>query len=239
MHEQNAVMGRANRLLAGRVTAIATSVRTLAQDRSAPAGKITFTGNPVRPPVIQAAQRAFCRAGSGRHAAAAGVRRQPGRARDGGHRAGGDRAAEFVYARAAQRRAAGAAGGYRCRARGLRPARRRRRGGAVLRRSAGSAWPPRIWSCRAPAPRRWPNSPPSAGPRSWCRCRTRSTRTSSPMPACWPTPAARCASSSANSRPSGWRPRSRALAADPRCSRAWRPPPNRPASMPPSGWPTW
>ena len=55
LHEQNGVMGRANRLLAGRVTAIATGVRTLAKIDPHLQSKITFTGNPVRPPVIQAA----------------------------------------------------------------------------------------------------------------------------------------------------------------------------------------
>ncbi len=51
IHEQNAVMGRANRLLAPRVTAIATSFAGVAQDTR----KASFTGNPVRPAVIAAA----------------------------------------------------------------------------------------------------------------------------------------------------------------------------------------
>jgi len=55
LHEQNGVMGRANRFLASRVTAIATSVRTLGKIDPALQSKITFTGNPVRPPVIEAA----------------------------------------------------------------------------------------------------------------------------------------------------------------------------------------
>ena len=55
LHEQNGVMGRANRLLAPRVTAIATGFRTLAQLDPRLQGKITFTGNPVRPEVIAAA----------------------------------------------------------------------------------------------------------------------------------------------------------------------------------------
>jgi UDP-N-acetylglucosamine--N-acetylmuramyl-(pentapeptide) pyrophosphoryl-undecaprenol N-acetylglucosamine transferase len=54
LHEQNGVMGRANRLLAPRVTAIATSFRTLARLDPRVQGKITFTGNPVRPQVIAA-----------------------------------------------------------------------------------------------------------------------------------------------------------------------------------------
>ncbi len=55
LHEQNGVMGRANRLLAGRVTTIATGFRTLAKLDASLQGKINFTGNPVRPAVIAAA----------------------------------------------------------------------------------------------------------------------------------------------------------------------------------------
>jgi UDP-N-acetylglucosamine--N-acetylmuramyl-(pentapeptide) pyrophosphoryl-undecaprenol N-acetylglucosamine transferase len=55
LHEQNGVMGRANRLLAARVTAIATGFRTLARLDPRLQGKITFTGNPVRAEVIAAA----------------------------------------------------------------------------------------------------------------------------------------------------------------------------------------
>jgi UDP-N-acetylglucosamine--N-acetylmuramyl-(pentapeptide) pyrophosphoryl-undecaprenol N-acetylglucosamine transferase len=55
LHEQNAVMGRANRLLAPRVTAIATSFPTLTRLDPAWQSKIAFTGNPVRRAVIDAA----------------------------------------------------------------------------------------------------------------------------------------------------------------------------------------
>jgi UDP-N-acetylglucosamine--N-acetylmuramyl-(pentapeptide) pyrophosphoryl-undecaprenol N-acetylglucosamine transferase len=55
LHEQNGVMGRANRLLAARVTAIATGFRTLAKLDPRLQSKVTFTGNPVRPAVLQAA----------------------------------------------------------------------------------------------------------------------------------------------------------------------------------------
>jgi UDP-N-acetylglucosamine--N-acetylmuramyl-(pentapeptide) pyrophosphoryl-undecaprenol N-acetylglucosamine transferase len=55
LHEQNGVMGRANRLLAARVTAIATGFRTLAKLDPRLTSKITFTGNPVRREVIAAA----------------------------------------------------------------------------------------------------------------------------------------------------------------------------------------
>ncbi len=55
LHEQNGVMGRANRLLAPRVTAIATSFPALTRLDPRLQEKISFTGNPVRPQVIQAA----------------------------------------------------------------------------------------------------------------------------------------------------------------------------------------
>ena len=55
LHEQNGVMGRANRLLAPRVTTIATGFRTLARLGPRLQGKTTFTGNPVRREVIAAA----------------------------------------------------------------------------------------------------------------------------------------------------------------------------------------
>jgi UDP-N-acetylglucosamine--N-acetylmuramyl-(pentapeptide) pyrophosphoryl-undecaprenol N-acetylglucosamine transferase len=52
IHEQNAVLGRVNRLLAGRVDAIATAYPEV--DRLAPklAGKVHLVGNPVRPQVL-------------------------------------------------------------------------------------------------------------------------------------------------------------------------------------------
>jgi len=55
LHEQNGVMGRANRLLASRVTAIATGFRTLTNLDAALRSKVSFTGNPVRREVIAAA----------------------------------------------------------------------------------------------------------------------------------------------------------------------------------------
>ncbi len=59
LHEQNGVMGRANRLLAPRVTTIATSFRTLANLDPGLQSKVSFTGNPVRPQVIAAAETAY------------------------------------------------------------------------------------------------------------------------------------------------------------------------------------
>ena len=55
IHDQNAVMGRANRQLSGRVTAIATSFPGVLDGDPALSAKASFTGNPVRPMVIEAA----------------------------------------------------------------------------------------------------------------------------------------------------------------------------------------
>ena len=55
LHEQNAVMGRANRALAARVSAIAASVPDVRLLPEALKPKVTVTGNPVRPNVIAAA----------------------------------------------------------------------------------------------------------------------------------------------------------------------------------------
>ena len=55
IHDANAVMGRANRLLAGRVTAIATGFPGVVAHDGKLAGKATVTGNPVRPAVVAAA----------------------------------------------------------------------------------------------------------------------------------------------------------------------------------------
>jgi UDP-N-acetylglucosamine--N-acetylmuramyl-(pentapeptide) pyrophosphoryl-undecaprenol N-acetylglucosamine transferase len=55
IHDANAVVGRANRLLAPRVTAIATTFADTFRDASHLAAKATLTGNPVRSAVIAAA----------------------------------------------------------------------------------------------------------------------------------------------------------------------------------------
>jgi UDP-N-acetylglucosamine--N-acetylmuramyl-(pentapeptide) pyrophosphoryl-undecaprenol N-acetylglucosamine transferase len=48
LHEQNAILGRANRLLAPRVGGIATSFATVGALRAGPRARIVETGNPVR-----------------------------------------------------------------------------------------------------------------------------------------------------------------------------------------------
>ena len=64
IHDANAVLGRANRFLAGRVTAIATSVPKVGGADMFVA-RIVETGNPVRPAVVAAAGAAYPALGPG------------------------------------------------------------------------------------------------------------------------------------------------------------------------------
>jgi UDP-N-acetylglucosamine--N-acetylmuramyl-(pentapeptide) pyrophosphoryl-undecaprenol N-acetylglucosamine transferase len=57
IHEQNAVMGRANKALASRVSAIAGGF--LSENAGGAGAKIVVTGNPVRPAVIEAADTPY------------------------------------------------------------------------------------------------------------------------------------------------------------------------------------
>ena len=59
VHDANAVIGRANRLLAPRVTAIATTFPDMFRGEPALAAKATLTGNPVRPAVVAAAAKPY------------------------------------------------------------------------------------------------------------------------------------------------------------------------------------
>ena len=59
LHEQNAVLGRANKMLAKGVTAIATSFAATKYLTPELADKARLTGNPVRSSVIAAAKRPF------------------------------------------------------------------------------------------------------------------------------------------------------------------------------------
>ena len=61
IHEQNAVMGRANKLMASRVQAIAGGF--LPEGSGTYAGKTVVTGNPVRPDVVAAAETAYTASG--------------------------------------------------------------------------------------------------------------------------------------------------------------------------------
>lgn len=55
IHDSNAVLGRANRLLSARVSAIATSLPGVLDRDPALAGKATVTGTPMRPAILAAA----------------------------------------------------------------------------------------------------------------------------------------------------------------------------------------
>ncbi len=59
IHEQNAVMGRANRLLAGQVSAIACAFPTLLKAPERVAARAQVVGNPVRPEIRALADRAY------------------------------------------------------------------------------------------------------------------------------------------------------------------------------------
>ncbi len=59
VHEQNAVLGRVNRLVAGRVNAIATSYDTTARLPGGYAGKVRVVGNPVRGAVLALRDRPY------------------------------------------------------------------------------------------------------------------------------------------------------------------------------------
>lgn len=59
IHDANAVIGRANHLLAPRVTAIATTFPDVFRAVPRLAAKATLTGNPVRPAVVVAATTAY------------------------------------------------------------------------------------------------------------------------------------------------------------------------------------
>jgi UDP-N-acetylglucosamine--N-acetylmuramyl-(pentapeptide) pyrophosphoryl-undecaprenol N-acetylglucosamine transferase len=59
IHEQNAVLGRVNRLLAGRVDAIATAYPNVDRLKAKYAGKVHLVGNPVRPQVLALREEPF------------------------------------------------------------------------------------------------------------------------------------------------------------------------------------
>ena len=59
IHEQNAVLGRVNRLLAGRVDAIATSYAAVDRLKPKHRDKVHLTGNPVRPEVLALREQDF------------------------------------------------------------------------------------------------------------------------------------------------------------------------------------
>ena len=52
IHEQNAVLGRANRFLGHRATRVATAFESVSELGDASKSKVTWTGNPVRPEIV-------------------------------------------------------------------------------------------------------------------------------------------------------------------------------------------
>lgn len=65
IHEQNAVMGRANRFLAGRATLIATGFAEVGGVAEPLRAKCRHVGNPVRPAVLEAARQDYDAPGEG------------------------------------------------------------------------------------------------------------------------------------------------------------------------------
>jgi UDP-N-acetylglucosamine--N-acetylmuramyl-(pentapeptide) pyrophosphoryl-undecaprenol N-acetylglucosamine transferase len=65
IHDQNAVLGRANRFLSSRVTAIATSFDKVGGTQNVIGDRIVETGNPVRPAVREAARVPYRQRGAG------------------------------------------------------------------------------------------------------------------------------------------------------------------------------
>jgi UDP-N-acetylglucosamine--N-acetylmuramyl-(pentapeptide) pyrophosphoryl-undecaprenol N-acetylglucosamine transferase len=59
IHEQNAVLGRANRLLASRMGHIATGFPSIDGLRPADRARASYTGNPVRPAVLAAGEAGY------------------------------------------------------------------------------------------------------------------------------------------------------------------------------------
>ncbi len=80
LHEQNAVLGRANRALAKHVTAVATSFENTKLLSGRALARTRVTGNPVRDQVVDWATQSYQPPHRGGPFCAAGVRRQPGRA---------------------------------------------------------------------------------------------------------------------------------------------------------------
>jgi UDP-N-acetylglucosamine--N-acetylmuramyl-(pentapeptide) pyrophosphoryl-undecaprenol N-acetylglucosamine transferase len=64
VHEQNAILGRANRLLAPQAQRIATGFPSTAGLRPADRARAVYTGNPVRPPILAIAAASYTSPGS-------------------------------------------------------------------------------------------------------------------------------------------------------------------------------
>ena len=237
IHDANAVIGRANRLLAPRVTAIATTFPDMFRDRPRLAAKATLTGNPVRPAVVAAAATPYppmtdrlwllVFGGSQGARVMADVVPAAIEALDPALRA-----RLMIVQQAREEDLARVRDAYAV----CRSMPKPHLSFPICRRALRQA----IWLWRARALPPSPNWPPSAGLRSWCRCRTRSTRINSPMPAFWPASTQQFGCRRPSLRHGGSRPKSPRLQARPNGSPPWRRRRNFSAgSMPPTGWRTW
>src|SRR5882757_1355928 len=183
VHEANAVLGRANRFLSSRVSAIATSLPGVLDRDPALAGKTTTVGTPMRPAILAAAAVKY----------AAPEMNGPLRLLVVGGSQGARIMADIVPDTIER----------------LEPALWSR---LILTQQVRDEDMARVRAVYdklkinaelAPffsdLPARSPSLPQSDDPRSWCHCRVRSTRTSLPMPACWPRSTALSASRRPNS----------------------------------------
>jgi UDP-N-acetylglucosamine--N-acetylmuramyl-(pentapeptide) pyrophosphoryl-undecaprenol N-acetylglucosamine transferase len=117
IHDANAVIGRANRLLAPRVTAIATTFSDMFSAAPDLAAKAVLTGNPVRAAVVAAAAMPYPASNDPLRLVVFGGSQG---ARDHGrYRADRNRKARCQPAGATERRPAGPRGGFGPRPRGL------------------------------------------------------------------------------------------------------------------------
>jgi UDP-N-acetylglucosamine--N-acetylmuramyl-(pentapeptide) pyrophosphoryl-undecaprenol N-acetylglucosamine transferase len=115
LHEQNAVLGRVNRLLAGEAEAIGTAYETVERLRGGYRGKAVLVGNPVREEVARLGELPFPPFDEFAPLKILIERREPGRDRSRRSRAGGSRPAPAFAAPAAPGRAAMPPRRYRAR----------------------------------------------------------------------------------------------------------------------------
>ncbi len=197
LHEQNAVLGRANRMLAKRVSAIATSFEHTKLLEGPALARARLTGNPVRDQVIEWSGQAYL----------APMREGPFSLLVFGGSQGARffsdalppalallpaelRASLFIVQQCREEDLARVEAAYRTAA----CARISPRFSPICPRR----WQRRTSSSAVPAPPRWPSLPSWADRRSWCRCRIRSTTTSYRMPRGLPNQARPGASSKRN-----------------------------------------
>ena len=119
IHDANAVLGRANRFLSGRVSAIATSLPGVLDRDPALAGKTTTVGTPMRPAILAAAAVPFASPEPNGPLRLLVVGGSQGARVMSRHRARRDRAAGAGAVEPAGPHPAGARGRHGARARGL------------------------------------------------------------------------------------------------------------------------